>query len=184
MQLKEREKKIVAAGAVIWGIILLIFFIALPWHDKRKAESSQQKLQLNKLQEIKVLVNREAQLAARENLILGRLVNQKELYPYGRQIVEVQSALEKIAKSKKIKITDTRPVKTAVMREDLGLRKATIRLAAISQNPKVFSDFFVDLDSMPGLLNLEEFHLENDPKKKGKGITFNLTVSTLVKEGK
>lgn len=179
----NERKKFVTLGAIGWVVILITFFVVLPWHDKRKVESTRLKLQFDKLKEVKMLINREAELAVRETFLVGALMNQEEVWYYGRQIVEVQTVLENIAKSKKVKITDTRPVKTSVMREDLGVRKATIRLTATAQDPKKFIEFFVDLDYMPGLLNIEEFSMQRDPKKP-KAINFNLCVSTLVKEEK
>ena len=182
MQLGEREKRVVVAGAAVWGVILVVFLLILPGHEKRKAETERLDRQFGKLEEVRRLVNMQAELDAQEKLLLCSLVNEKEILNYGRQVVELQTRLDKMAKSKGIKITDVTPMKTAVMKEDLGVRKATIRLVATAGDAKKLVEFLVDLDGMPGLLNVEEFRMQWDPAKPKK-LSFHLSVSTLVKEG-
>ena len=183
MKLNEREKKFVTVGGIAWAAILFIFVIVLPWQEKRSAEKKKLIADFEKLKEVKMLHNRKARLEVRESALLVQLLNQKETFSYGRQINEVQTMLQNIAKSKGITITDARPDKTALISKDLGVRKATIKLTATAGDPKKFTEFFVDIDYMPGLLNIEEFSMQHDPRK-AKGVTFNLTVSTLVKEEK
>ena len=181
MNLTEREKKFVTYGAVAWGLILLTVFVFIPWHERRQAEKEQLQARFKQLSGVKKLINKRAELAGRESSLISVLLNQSEVHPYGRQIVEVQTMLENTAKRKGLKITDTRPVKTAVISRDLGLRKATIKLTATAGDPKRFAEFLVDLYSMAGLLNIEEFSMQLGPQR-AKGINFDLTVSTLVKE--
>jgi len=183
VKLTERERKFVTVGGIAWGLIIITFLVIIPWQRKRSAENRKLNDNFNQLKEVKALINRRAECRSQEAFLVGGLLNQKEIYPYGRQINEVHIMLQNIAKSKGIKITSVRNVKTAVVREDMGLRKAAIKITATVQDAKKFTEFFVDLDYMPGLLNIEEFSMKRDPRK-AKGINFNFTVSTLVREAK
>ena len=181
MKLTERERKFVTVGGIAWGLIIITFLVILPWQRKRSAENRRLNDDFGQLKEIKALINKKAEYGAGESLFIENLLNQKDIFPYGRQINEVHIMLENIAKSKGIKIASIRNVKTAVVREDMGVRKVAIKITATVQDPKKFTEFFVDLDYMPGLLNIEEFSMKRDPRK-AKGINFDLTISTLVKE--